>query len=139
MSIEKAIEDNTAALVALTKVLTAGLSAPATGKKPKAEKPAETNSPTVTTGITGVAATQQPTAAPAAPKGPTLKQVTDLVLDFAATENAKAKAILKEFGVQKIPQLKPEQFDAVIAAVQKAKDEIAAEIANGNDDDTSLV
>lgn len=141
MSLEQALADNTAAITALTAVLrgasvTTAAAQPAVqkpgndpvpkeeGKKKKAEK--------VVAPVTPVATTT--TAA-----GPSLKLVTDTVLDFAAENGAKAKDILKSFGVSRITELKPAVYPDVLKAVEAAKAAIAAELLTGNDDVDSLV
>ena len=143
MSIESAIEDNTAALVALRKALVAGLTPAATSPTPasgvsdvkktepkKVDKKAAEAKPAQPATTTG--------ATPAA-NGPSLKLVTDTVLDFAAENGAQAKEILKSFGVSRITELKPATYPDILAAVAKAKEKIAAELLTGNDDVDSLV
>jgi hypothetical protein len=131
MSLEQALADNTAAVQALTKVLNgATVTQPAAGKAEgkKAAKEAKPAEPVKTESGTG-----QTSA------GPSLKFVTDTVLDFAAENSAKAKEILKNFNVSRITELKAPQYPAVLEAVTKAKAAIAAELLSGNDDVDSLV
>jgi hypothetical protein len=131
MSLEQALVDNTAALKAFMATFAgASISAdkPAAGKKTKAEK-TETPAGTVATNpVTTTVVT-----------GPSLKLVTDTVLDFAATEGKTAKEILKSFGVSRITELKAETYPKVLEAVAAAKAKIAADLLAGNDDPESLV
>jgi hypothetical protein len=137
MSIEQALADNTAALQALTKVL-AGASVKTTIANTNKAEGTKASSKKAEKTVEKPAETAKPAAA-AATTGPSLKLVTDTVLDFAAENSAKAKEILKSFGVSRITELKPAQYDAVLAAVTKAKEAIAAELLTGNDDADSLV
>lgn len=142
MSLEQALAANTAAVELLTKVLAGasvtipspqGAVTPASGdkeggKKTKPKADPKTDAPKT-----------EPATTPAV-TGPSLKLVTDTVLEFAATESVAAKAILKSFGVSRITELKAEVYTKVLDAVAAAKVKIAEELATGNDDDpNSLV
>lgn len=127
MSLEQALADNTAAIKDLTSIIRgASVAAPAT----TAAEPAKTK------GVKKVSETKPTEAVAATPAatGPSLKAVTDTVLDFAAENSAKAKEILKSFGVSRITELKPAVYPDVLKAVEAAKAAIAAELLAGNDD-----
>lgn len=134
MSLEQALTDNTAAVKALTAIIQGASVSPAT--EPAKKAPKAKASETKETAATGT--TSEPSnKGSAAATGPSLKAVTDAVLDFAATESGKAKEILKSFGVSRITELKADVYPKVLAAVEAAKAAIAAELAAGNDDDPS--
>lgn len=131
MSLEQALADNTAAIKDLTSIIRgASVAAPATTAA----------EPTKTKGVKKVSETKPTVTAPAAytqasaDNGPSLKLVTDTVLDFAAENSAKAKEILKSFSVSRITELKPAVYTDVLKAVEAAKAAIAAELLAGNDD-----
>jgi len=53
---------------------------------------------------------------------PTLQQVADAIIDLANNHSRDAAVgILAKFNVKKVPELKPEQFASVLAAVAAAK------------------
>lgn len=59
---------------------------------------------------------------------PTLQQVADAIIDLANNHSRdKAVAILTKYGVKKVPELKPENFVAVLADVATAKAPSAAD------------
>lgn len=143
MSLEQALAANTAAVELLTKVLAGasvtipspqGAVTPASGDKEGGKKTKPKADPKTD------ATKTEPAATPVVTGGPSLKLVTDTVLEFAATESVAAKAILKSFGVSRITELKAEVYTKVLDAVAAAKVKIAEELATGNDDDpNSLV
>lgn len=60
---------------------------------------------------------------------PTLQQVADAIIQLANSADGgrdKAVAILTKYGVKKVPELKPENFTAVLAEVAAAKNPPAA-------------
>lgn len=143
MSLEQTIAENTASLDLLkvaVKELTKLFSAAANSKAPEqTPEPAKTKTTKPKADPKTDAPKTEPATTPAV-TGPSLKLVTDTVLEFAATESVAAKAILKSFGVSRITELKAEMYPKVLDAVAAAKVKIAEELATGNDDDpNSLV
>lgn len=130
MSLEQALADNTAAIKDLTSIIR-GASVAAEPAKTKGKKATESKQPDGSVSGTPGAAAKGPETNAA---GPSLKLVTDTVLDFAAENSAKAKEILKSFGVSRITELKPAVYPDVLKAVEAAKAAIAAELLAGNDD-----
>ena len=131
----KALEAHTAALVAHTKALAdvEGVVKPRRGRPPaNAAAQQQTASATTATATTptssGSAATPVTTPAAAAstaatePSAPqaTLKQVADAIVKVCETVDGgrdKVKAILTKFSATKVPELKPTDFAAALAAV----------------------
>jgi hypothetical protein len=117
MSLETALADNTAALRELRDLL-ARVSMPAATVEVPAPKPqARSAAPTAPTSPTAEAA---PAVAPetTAPEtsAPTYDDVKRAIIDVSKAKNYDgALALLKEFGVTKGPDLKPEQYGAVVA------------------------
>lgn len=100
MSIEKLIEANTAALIALN----------------------ETFSKMSTSGAAG-----KPAAKPAAAGGLTYDDIKTPFLALCKSHGADAgRAVCKEFGHENLKTVKPEQFAAVLAAIKKAAEAPAA-------------
>lgn len=131
MSLEAAIEANTNAIRDLIAAIgnslhatTAQVAAVVKEAKPKAEKKQETAKPEA-------ASTPTTVEEPAAPeqKADTSEEKLAPTYDDAAkaiTALAKAKgrepamAVLSKFGASKLPEVKPEDFAAVIAAAAEA-------------------
>ena len=105
--------------------------------EPKAEAQAAATSETAQATETAQAAEQKPealtqmTAAEAEkalhghannpPDAPTYQATADAVTKLARTKGRDAAvAVLNEFGAAKLPDVKPEQFAAIIAACEKA-------------------
>lgn len=137
-----ALEGHTAALLEHAKALASGgTDAPKAARGRKAAGEAEGKAQTVTevaagaqsapTGAT-VTATQTPatvvtpTTTVSEPKvvtQPTLQQVADKIIELANSPTGgrdKAVAILTKYGVKKVPELKPENFEAVLKDVAAA-------------------
>lgn len=137
MSLEIAIQENTAAIRELIKAISNGVpttaqqvaavvkeatevkaEAPAkTEKKAKAEK---TESAKVDT-----AATQEPKAdaAPAADDAPevTYQDAANAITALSKTKGRDAAvALLKKYGASKLPEVKPEDFAAIVADAKAA-------------------
>lgn len=127
MSLEQAIQANTAALRDLIAAIANGI--PTTAQQVAAvveeakveEKPAKKGKPEKTeTPKQEVAATPEPKeeAVPAADDAP---EVTYQDAAAAITQLSKAKgrdaavALLKKFGASKLPEVKPEDFAAIVA------------------------
>lgn len=106
-------------------------------EEPKAEAQAAATSETAQATETAQAAEQKPealtqmTAAEAEkalhghannpPDAPTYQATADAVTKLARTKGRDAAvAVLNEFGAAKLPDVKPEQFAAIIAACEKA-------------------
>lgn len=126
MSIETLLADNTAALRELIATIKAQayaeVSQPAAPKadhlpaaekpKPQAAKPAPAPAPVVED-------TPEAHATPADPETlVTIDEVKAAVLKLAATKGREAAvAVLQSFGAAKAPELKPEQYGAVLDAL----------------------
>lgn len=132
-----ALEGHTKALFAHAEALASG-GTEAAPKKPRGRPAAgETNGVAVDPSAAAAAAPAASTATPAANfaaattpaaeraaivTAPTLQQVADAIIDLANNHSRDAAvAILTKYGVKKVPELKPENFTAVLADVAKAK------------------
>jgi hypothetical protein len=114
MSLEEALNRNTAAVEALTAALTKKAPADKAPATPAASKkstpPAETQ-------------TAPPAEAPAAPAAPaiTSKMVADALVEVVTKKSRDAGvALLKEYDVAKASELKPAQYADFIAACKAA-------------------
>ena len=127
MSLESRIEENTAAILALTAAL---LAQGATSPKPRAVAPAASGQTTAevvkaavpesTTSAPAPAAVSAAPAAPAstaAPKAVTYEQVAKAITECVKLDRAKVVAVLAQFGVKKGPELKPEQYAEFVGAL----------------------
>jgi len=105
------------------------------GRPAKGEAPAETattpvSAPSSTTSASVVTTPAPAAEAPSTPATelaaiavqPTLQKVADAIIDLANNVSRdKAVAILTKYGVKKVPELKPENFAAVLKDVEAAK------------------
>lgn len=105
--------------------------------KAAAETPAETAAaaaaaatqaavvaPTAPAVATAPAAVTAPASAAsaAAGTGPSLQKIADAIIDLANTVSREAAVeILHQFGAEKVPQLKPQDFPAILIAVAAKK------------------
>lgn len=102
MSIEKLIEANTAALIALNETFSKMSTGSTAAGKPAASKPA-------------------------AAGGLTYDDIKTPFLALCKSHGADAgRAVCKEFGHENLKTVKPEQFAAVLAAIKKAAEAPAA-------------
>lgn len=128
----KALEAHTAALLAHAKALGEEVvadveSAVKRGRGRPAKDsaaPAQTVSAAVTTTSVTPATTPVVSTAASEPSAPqaTLKQVADAIVKVCETVDGgrdKIKAILAQFQATKVPELKPADFPAALAAVSK--------------------
>ncbi|MDR8026474.1 hypothetical protein KPA93_24955 [Burkholderia cenocepacia] len=150
MSIEKTIAENTAAVIKLTETLLAlNLQSPAAAaqlegdaaKKPDAEKetPARTQRTAAAADVSGKKDANSESAASSAGDAPpadepaaqttpdadaapvAYEQASAAVTSLAKTKGrAVAIDVLKKFGASKLPEVKPEQFAALIKACAEA-------------------
>lgn len=127
MSLEAKITELTEAIRELIAVTKGGAPAQTgTTETPKAEKPkAEAKKPVAEAASSHPGAEQETTApAEAAPEADKELAYDDIKVPFLALISAKgrdvATKLLAEFGAAKLPEVKPEQFGAVLAAIQKA-------------------
>lgn len=101
-------------------------------KKSQAAEPAPPAAPAVAAPAP-VAAPAEAEAAPApAPVFPPIEKVNAAVLALAGINRPKAKEILGKFGVAATPELKKEQYQAVIDAMEEAKAAIDAAAAQAS-------
>lgn len=137
-----ALEGHTAALLEHAKALASGgTDAPKAARGRKAAGEAEGKAQTVTevaassaaaSGVVTAAVqpsavtspvTSTPSAEPKVVTQPTLQQVADKIIELANSPTGgrdKAVAILTKYGVKKVPELKPETFEAVLKDVAAA-------------------
>jgi antitoxin (DNA-binding transcriptional repressor) of toxin-antitoxin stability system len=142
MSLEAVIQENTNTMRELiavwnklagqAKTIDAKVEAGATGEitaggKPvaeiKPEKAAKAKAEPKVEAAAPAAEPEQPAATPAAEAAPAIAiaDVNAAIIGLAKAKGRDAAvAVLKEFGVAKAPELKPEQYAAVVAAAQKA-------------------
>lgn len=132
MSIEKLIEANTAALVALTAALTAAgtVSAASTGTASTGDT-ASTDKPA----STGKGAAGKGKGAAAAPKGPTVEEMQAAVNEVKEKfGTAEAKAIIEGAGgVKKMAEIPEAKYKAVFDAAKAKLEE--GDDDTGSDDD----
>jgi membrane-bound ClpP family serine protease len=129
MSLELAITENTNAIRDLIAALGNGqhvtqaqVAAVVKEAKPKAEKKQETAKPEAASTPTTVepAAAPEPKAENSA-QAATYNDAADAVTKLARTKGRDAAiAVLSKFGAAKLPDVKPEDFAAVIAAAVEA-------------------
>ena len=133
MSLENAIQENTAALNALLAALLAGAKVQADQGtttpvdlaksktdevKPKAEsKPKAETKPKA-----------EPKPEPEAPTGPTMDEIAAACVDLIKKDRPALIALLAEFKVKKASELKPDQFAAF-------KEELDAKLADEAEED----
>lgn len=81
--------------------------------------PAAAAAPAPTAAVAAPAASAPASAASAAlGGGPTLQKVADSIIDLANTVSREAAvSVLTKYGAQKVPQIKPADFSAVLADV----------------------
>jgi hypothetical protein len=121
--LEQKLTELTAAIVALTTVLSgATVNAPSELKKPSAvppPAPAET-APAAPAAAASTGAASAPAASATPPVGDPFQPVKTALLAMAKAKGVEAvKELLKPFGVERAGLLKPDQYDAVLAAVAK--------------------
>jgi hypothetical protein len=88
-----------------------------------AAAPAASTAAATVTGTTSAPADKLPPVV----KDVTLAQVADAIIDLANNHSRDAAVkILSDAGVKRVPELKPEQYADVLAAVAKAKAPISA-------------
>ena len=134
MSLEDALKENTEAVRSLTvaiQALAANTPAQKETKPPKSALTTEKPAPSPSTATASAApeskaansgtsaqsaATEQPDSTAA---DVTYQQVADTFLSVFKADREKGLAALKTFGVKKAPELKPEQYAAFIAELQK--------------------
>lgn len=133
MSLEATIEANTAALRDLIAAIKAGVpttaaqvsavaqqAAEARAQDGAAEKPTETKA-TAKKPAAATAPAPQPSIATAADAAPTYQDAARAVTELANAKGTDtARAVLKQFGADKLPAVDPEQFAAVVAACEAA-------------------
>jgi hypothetical protein len=131
MSLEVAIQENTAAIRDLIAAMQGAPVAAPVVTEPKAEAPAKTEKKAkaekAETPKVEAAATPEPKeeVAPAADEGPEAPAATYQDAAQAITALSKIKgrdaavALLKKFGASKLPEVKPEDFDAIVAAANE--------------------
>ena len=123
MSLEKALAENTAALIALTVAFGKGANTPAATPKPAADKKADPKP--------AAKAEEKPPVAET-PKELTYDVVAAVVSQFVKDGPSNAKrgkdnaiAILKTFGLEKLTGSTAEQWPDILAAFNKANLETA--------------
>ena len=114
MSLEQAIQDNTAAIKALTIALGAKVTAPAAPQE-AASSPAPKAQPA---GWSAKAAPSQGEPANTAPDYE--KEVKPLVLKLVAKNRATVVALLEEYGVKNAQQIAPEKLAEFRDKIQQA-------------------
>ncbi len=143
MSLENALEENTAALNRLTSVMVGFTSAPGECNLPDKQldaavqqeiENASANAPKVRKPRGPNKVKEEATPAPAvAPASRSLgagrdeklyKSLCDLVIEVAEKDEPRAVAIIKSFGCNRAPELKPDQIQPAIDAFSAALEEL---------------
>lgn len=106
MSLEQAIQANTAAIEKLIATMSA---MPATGTAPAA-KPTDAEKPKAK----AAPKEEKPADPPAPPSGPTDKEVISVVTKLSLKDRKQAVALFQRHGAEKMSGLKPEQYADVI-------------------------
>lgn len=124
MSIEKALADNTAAIIALTAAIAANGGTAAA--KPAADKPAATKP---------AAGKNKPAAKPEAPAGATKAQMQAALNEVKeALGTDAARAIITDHGFQKMGEITEDQYQSVYDSAKAAIEPQAAPGADLEDD-----
>jgi hypothetical protein len=129
MSLEQVIADNTAAIRDLIAAMQGAPVAAPVVTEPKAEAPAKTEKKAkaekAETPKVETAATPEPKeeVAPAADEDAPAATYQDAAQAITALSKIKGRdaavALLKKFGASKLPEVKPEDFDAIVAAANE--------------------
>ena len=124
MSLEKALEANTAAVLLLTQALNANRAAtPNAESQPK--KPAAAAAPSKATSAPAAVAPASITPDPVAATSTSLSydDIKTPFLDLAKRDLAAAQALIAEFGFKTLKDAKPEQYAEILAKLNAVGEE----------------
>ena len=117
MSLEKALEANTAAVLALSEILNKWVDAAAAEAQPAPKKPEAAAKPSKATTAQTAAAPASTTPAPPAATSTSLSydDIKTPFLELAKRDLAAAQALIAEFGFKTLKDAKPEQYAEILA------------------------
>ena len=128
MSLEKALEANTAAVLALTEMLNTDMAALASflkGQQPTPKKPEPAAKPSKATAVKSAETPASTTPAQPAATSTSLSydDIKTPFLELAKRDLAAAQALIAEFGFKTLKDAKPEQYAEILRALTPDSEE----------------